>query len=360
MIILICSNIFFKDETLLEEIFLNQIKIDYWKKSGDEKIECGICPRYCKLDEGQHGFCYVRGRENDQMVLHTYGLCTGLGMDPIEKKPLNHFYPGTGVLSFGTIGCNLGCKFCQNWHQSKAKDISMYSTPALPEEIVNIAKTNKAKSIAFTYNDPVIFFEYARDVALIARDEGIKTVAVTAGYINPEPRKEFFSFIDAANVDLKAFNDDFYKKLCGAKLQPVLDTLKYIKDETDVWLEITTLLILGENDSKEEINEMTRWIEKHLGPFVPVHFSAFHPCYKMNDINRTPVKTLQMARDIALDNGLRYVFTGNVHDKEGSSTYCHECGKLLIGRDWFQLSDWNVDNNGCCKYCKTKVYGVFN
>jgi len=337
----------------------NIIATRYWHKLDENRVQCDLCPRYCKLKQGQRGLCFVRANEGGKIVLTTYGRSSGFCVDPIEKKPLNHFLPGTPVLSFGTAGCNLACKFCQNWDISKSREIDTLADQASPEKIASVAKQLGCRSVAFTYNDPVIFHEYAIDVAAACKQEGIKTVAVTAGYICEEPRKEFFSFMDAANVDLKAFTEDFYFKLTGGHLQPVLDTLKYLKHETDVWFELTTLLIPGKNDSDDELQQMTQWVVENLGPDVPMHFTAFHPDWKMLDVPATPIETLTRARNIALQNGVRYAYTGNVHDKEGESTYCHSCGNKLIGRDWYELSDWNLDAHGACKQCGTALAGVF-
>jgi pyruvate formate lyase activating enzyme len=303
--------------------------------------------------------CFVRAREGDQMVLTTYGRSSGFCVDPIEKKPLNHFLPGTPVLSFGTAGCNLACQFCQNWDISKSREIDTLADWASPETIARAAHELGCRSVAFTYNDPVIFLEYAVDVAQACREAGIKTVAVTAGYITDEPRREFYSYMDAANVDLKAFTEGFYKNICAGHLQPVLDTLVYLKRETNVWFEITTLVIPGENDSDDELAAMTGWVMEHLGPDVPLHFTAFHPDWKMLDHAPTPPDTLKRARRIALENGLRYVYTGNVHDLAGGSTYCHACGKRLVGRDWYVLGDWNLTDDGRCRNCGTPCAGIF-
>ncbi|MCW8911395.1 MAG: AmmeMemoRadiSam system radical SAM enzyme [Gammaproteobacteria bacterium] len=335
------------------------IATKYWHKLDDNRVQCDLCPRFCKLKEGQRGLCFVRANENDQIVLTTYGRSSGFCVDPIEKKPLNHFLPGTPVLSFGTAGCNLACKFCQNWDISKSREIDTLADAASPEKIAETAESLNCRSVAFTYNDPVIFLEYAVDVAAACRAKGIKTVAVTAGYICDEPRVEFYRAMDAANVDLKAFTEDFYYKLTGGHLQTVLDGLKYLKHETDVWFELTTLLIPGKNDSDDELDKMTRWVVDELGPDVPMHFTAFHPDWKMQDIPATPETTLTRARKIAIDNGVRYAYTGNVHDKAGESTYCHHCGAILIGRDWYELSEWNLDANGCCQKCATQLAGVF-
>jgi pyruvate formate lyase activating enzyme len=335
----------------------------YWHKTDDGRLQCDVCPRFCKLRESQRGLCFVRARHNDEIVLTTYGRSSGFCVDPIEKKPLNHFLPGTPTLSFGTAGCNLACKFCQNWDISKSRAFDSLQDSASPEMIAQAAIETGCRSVAFTYNDPVIFLEYAIDVAKACHARGLKTVAVTAGYITREPGAEFFRHMDAANIDLKAFTERFYRKICGGHLEPVLDTLKYLKDETDVWFEITNLLIPGENDSAAEIEEMTQWIMEHLGCDVPLHFTAFHPDWKMTDKPRTPLRALRQARKIALDNGLRYVYTGNVHDFDGESTYCHHCKELLIGRDWYELSTWNlstVGDSGFCNQCGTEVAGVFD
>jgi len=305
------------------------------------------------------GFCFVRANYDDQIVLTTYGRSSGFCVDPIEKKPLNHFLPGTSVLSFGTAGCNLACKFCQNWDMSKSREMDTLMDQASPEMIARTAKGLGCRSVAFTYNDPVIFMEYAIDIAKECRKLGIKTVAVTAGYICDEPRKEFFQYMDAANVDLKAFTEEFYWKVTGANLQPVLETLEYIKQETDVWLETTTLLIPGKNDSDEELSKMIHWVVKNLGLDVPMHFTAFHPDWKMNDVPATPQSTLVRAREIALHNGVRYAYTGNTHDRKGESTYCHHCHELLIGRDWYQLFTWNLSEDGHCLNCGERCAGVF-
>ncbi len=331
----------------------------YWHRLDDGRIQCDLCPRYCALHEGQRGFCFVRMCQDAQIVLTTYGRSSGYCIDPIEKKPLNHFLPGTSVLSFGTAGCNLGCKFCQNWDISKSREIDTLADAAQPETIARAAKELGCRSVAFTYNDPIIFMEYAVDVAQACREAGIKTVAVTAGEICAEPRREFFRHIDAANVDLKAFTERFYSKVCAGHLQPVLETLQYLKHETDVWFEITNLLIPGENDAEDELEQMTQWVATELGPDVPMHFTAFHPDFKLLDRPRTPEATLSTARRIAIKNGVRYAYTGNVHDADGGSTYCHVCRRLLIERDWYKLLQWNLDAHGRCRSCGTPCAGVF-
>jgi pyruvate formate lyase activating enzyme len=325
----------------------------------DGRMQCDLCPRDCRLHEGQRGACFVRQRVGDRMMLTTYGRSSGFCIDPIEKKPLNHFYPGSSILSFGTAGCNLACKFCQNWDISKSRDMDRLQDQASPEAIAVAAARHGCKSVAFTYNDPVIFAEYAMDIADACHAHGVKTVAVTAGYIHAEPRREFYAKMDAANVDLKAFTDEFYFKLCGAHLTPVLDTLVYLKHETDVWFEITTLLIPGKNDSDEELTAMCAWVMKELGPDVPLHFTAFHPDYKMGDIPATPASTLTRARNIALKEGLHYVYTGNVHDAAGGATYCTGCREALVVRDWHRIEDYRLTPEGACPDCGTQVPGRF-
>jgi len=330
----------------------------WWAMLPDGRMECRLCPRFCKLQEGQRGFCFVRQRAGCGMVLTTYGRSSGFCIDPIEKKPLNHFLPGTSVLSFGTAGCNLGCRFCQNWDISKAREFDRLSDAASPDRIAATAQRLGCRSVAFTYNDPVIFAEYAIDVARACREQGIKTVAVTAGYITDEARPEFYRAMDAANVDLKAFTEDFYHRLCFAELQPVLDTLLYLRRETDVWFEVTTLLIPGENDRREELDQASDWFAANLGPEVPWHFTAFHPDFKMLDTPQTPPATLTRAREIARSKGLKHVYTGNVHDRAGGSTWCPSCGALLIERDWYELGAYNLDGNRC-KACGSEIAGRF-
>jgi pyruvate formate lyase activating enzyme len=333
---------------------------NYWHRLSDSRIQCDVCPRECKLREGQRGLCFVRQREGDKVVLTSYGKSSGFCLDPIEKKPLNHFLPGSSVLSFGTAGCNLACKFCQNWDMSKSREMDTLSNKAMPEELAQACKKYGAQSIAFTYNDPVIFLEYAIDTAIACHELGIKSVAVTAGYISPKPREEFFSVIDAANIDLKAFSERFYKKLTGSNLKDVLDTILYVHHETNVWMELTTLLIPGENDSKGEIETMCRWLRDNVGKDVPLHFTAFHPDWKMKDKAPTPVETLHQAREIAINLGLKYVYTGNVHDLDGASTYCPSCKQPVIGRDWHQIHFYGLDEKGQCKNCHYEISGFFN
>lgn len=331
----------------------------WWHRLEDGRIQCDVCPRDCKLNDGQRGFCFVRAREGEQLVLTTYGRSSGFCVDPIEKKPLHHFYPGTSVLSFGTAGCNLGCRFCQNWDISKATQWDRLADQATPEAIAERAVQLGSKSVAFTYNDPTVFAEYAIDVAQACRARGIKTVAVTAGYMHPEPRREFFSVIDAANVDLKAFTEDFYEGIAFAHLQPVLETLEYLVRETKVWLEITTLLIPGLNDSEAEVAQLVQWVASALGPNIPLHFSAFHPDFKMRDIPATPPQTLRRARRQAIEAGLRYVYIGNVHDSEGDTTFCPTCRGALIVRDWYEILEYHLTAKGTCPTCDTHIAGCF-
>ncbi|MBI1209469.1 MAG: AmmeMemoRadiSam system radical SAM enzyme [Azospirillum sp.] len=331
----------------------------YWRALDDGRLQCDVCPRHCRLAEGQQGLCFVRARQDDAIVLTTYGRSSGFCIDPIEKKPLNHFLPGSSVLSFGTAGCNLNCKFCQNWDISKSREVDTLADQASPETLARAAQALGCRSVAYTYNDPVIFMEYAIDVAQACRAQGIRSVAVTAGYICPEPRQEFYRHMDAANVDLKAFTEKFYWTLTNSHLEAVLDTLRYIRHETTTWLEITNLVIPGENDSDREFDEMTGWIAENLGTEVPVHFTAFHPDYKLTETPRTPHATLIRARSIAIENGLRYVYVGNVEDVGRGSTYCHGCGARLIGRRGYLVTDWALTPTGRCRHCGCVCAGVF-
>jgi pyruvate formate lyase activating enzyme len=336
------------------------IPANWWHRLDDGRVQCDLCPRDCKLHEGQRGFCFVRAREGDGLVLTTYGRSSGFCVDPIEKKPLHHFYPGSSVLSFGTAGCNLGCRFCQNWDISKARELDALQDSASPEAIAQRAKALGTKSVAFTYNDPTIFAEYAMDTADACHALGIKTVAVTAGYMHAEPRRAFYEKIDAANVDLKAFTNEFYEKQTFSQLAPVLETLEYLVKETKTWLEVTTLLIPTLNDSEKEVAQLTEWMATHLGPDVPLHFSAFHPDYKLDHLPKTPRSTLERARKQALQAGLRYVYTGNVHDAEGDTTFCPSCRAPVIERDWYELEAYRLDERGRCGACGAAIAGHFD
>lgn len=333
---------------------------EWWHALDNGKVQCDLCPRECRLSPGQRGFCFVREERDGAIALTSYGRASGFCIDPIEKKPLNHFYPGTPVLSFGTAGCNLGCKFCQNWDISKARANDRLQDWASPDDVANAAARHNCRSIAFTYNDPVIFAEYAIDCAKAAHDHGLKTVAVSAGYITAQARGAFYEHIDAANIDLKAFTQQFYKKLCFADLAPILDTLKWLKHETNVWIEVTTLLIPGQNDSAEEVQRLSDWFMENLSADTPLHFTAFHPDFKMTDLPRTPTATLMRARDIAKAAGLKHVYTGNVHDTQSQSTYCAACGELLIERDWYRLGKWNLTPDGKCRFCDERLSGHFD
>jgi pyruvate formate lyase activating enzyme len=336
----------------------------YWHTLEDGRIQCDVCPRACKLRDGQRGVCFVRARETidgvDGVVLTSYGRSSGFCVDPVEKKPLNHFLPGSAIFSFGTAGCNLACRFCQNWDISKSKEIDTLADDASPAAIAQAAEELGCRSVAFTYNDPTIFLEYAVDVADACHDRGIRTVAVTAAYINAEPRRDFYRHLDAANVDLKAFTEDFYRHVAMADLNTVLESIEYLHHDTDAWLELTTLLIPGHNDTDAELHRMTQWVVEHLGPDVPMHFTAFHPDYKMLDVPPTPPETLTRARRIATENGVRYAYTGNVHDRDGGSTFCHACGTKVIDRDWYTLGDYRLDDEGRCDGCGTQIPGVFD
>ncbi len=336
------------------------VPVGFSEPHPDGRLRCTLCPRACTLRDGQRGLCFVRGRVGEAMVLTTYGRSSGFCVDPIEKKPLNHFLPGTPVLSFGTAGCNLSCSFCQNWDISKSRHMDTLAATAGPERIAAAAAAPGCRSVAFTYNAPVLFLEYARDVAVACHARGIRTVAVTAAYLTDPGRRAFFDFIDAANVDLKAFTRDFYRRQCGGELQPVLDTLRHIAANTDTWLELTTLIIPGLNDGETELRDLARWCRDHLGPDVPLHFSGFHPDYKLTERPRTPPDTLRKAREIALSEGMRYAYTGNVRDRDGDTTNCHGCGEAVIVRDWYELLTWKLDGRGACTSCGTTIPGVFD
>lgn len=331
----------------------------WWTPLADGRVRCDVCPRACSLHEGQHGLCFVRARVDDRIVLTTYGRSSGFCIDPVEKKPLHHFLPGTPTFSFGTAGCNLSCRFCQNWDISKSREIDTLADQASPDAIARAALEHGCRSVAFTYNDPVVFLEYAADVADACHALGIRTIAVSNGYIEAGPREQLFSRMDAANIDLKAFTDDFYQRVCGGRLAPVLDTLEWLH-QNGVWLELTTLLIPGHNDSDPEIERLSRWVAEALSVDVPLHFSAFHPDYKMLDVEPTPAATLRRARRIAMDAGLRYVYTGNVHDTEGDTTLCPTCHAKVIERDWYHLDAYRLTDDGHCSSCGTQIPGVFD
>ncbi len=312
------------------------------------------------MHEGQRGLCFVRGAQGGEVVLHTWGRSSGFCVDPIEKKPLYHWLPGSPVLSFGTAGCNLACRFCQNWSISKSREEDALADEASPEAIAEAAHRAGCRSVAFTYNDPVVFLEYAVDAAHACRARGLDSVAVTAGYVLPEARAELFSAMDATNVDLKAFTEDFYWRTCGGHLNDVLDTLRWLVHESSVWVEITTLLIPGENDSASEIDALSRFVVDELGPGVPLHFSAFHPDWKMRDKPRPPPSTLFRARDIARSRGLRYVYTGNIVNEGGGATRCPGCDAVVIGRSGYEITRWALVEGGRCAACGVGIPGKFD
>ncbi|MGE4062710.1 MAG: AmmeMemoRadiSam system radical SAM enzyme [Rhodospirillaceae bacterium] len=334
--------------------------VAHWSRLPDGRLQCDVCPRECKLQDGQRGLCFVRARSGETLVLTTYGRSSGFCVDPIEKKPLNHFLPGTPILSFGTAGCNLTCKFCQNHDISKSREMDTLMDQAPPERIAEAARLAGCRSVAFTYNDPVIFMEYAIDTAKACHAVGLKSVAVTAGYMKPEARRAFYQHMDAANIDLKGFTESFYERLCTGQLANVLETIKYVHRETPCWVELTTLLIPGENDATEELKRLADWVVTELGDSVPIHFTAFHPDYRMREKTHTPAETLQRAREIARSVGLRYVYTGNIHDETGGSTLCHGCGQVVIGRDWYEITRWNLTDAGACASCGATCAGVFD
>ena len=343
----------------MERNSLNPHPARWWHTLDDGRLQCDLCPRECRLRDGQHGACLARHAENGQMWLSAWGRTSGFCIDPVEKKPLNHFLPGSRVLSFGTVGCNLACKFCQNWDISKARELDRLQESSSPQRIAAAAVQHGCQSVAYTYNDPIVFAEYAIATAEACHQQGLRNVAVTNGYISPEARRAFYAPMDAANVDLKGFSDHFYQKLCGATLQPVLDTLCYLRHETSVWLEITTLLIPGYNDQPAEIRAMCEWLQRELGEDVPLHFTAFHPDFRVLDTPPTPPETLFQARNIARDCGLRYVYTGNIFDSDGGTTYCPHCYTPLIARNWHTISHYVLTAEGHCPVCQTKIPGRF-
>jgi pyruvate formate lyase activating enzyme len=342
-----------------EHIEPGVVKADFWHRTESGRIQCDLCPRGCALRSGQRGFCVVREARDEELVLASYGRASGFCIDPIEKKPLNHFYPGSSVLSFGTCGCNLGCRFCQNWDMSKVREVDDLNQWASPDDVAQAALKAGCRSVAFTYNEPIIFAEYAIDCAKANKERGIQSVAVTAGYIQPQARQAFFSVMDGVNIDLKAFSERFYRKFCYAHLDPILDTLRFLFHETDVWFEVTTLMIPGQNDSSDEIAKMCDWFVENLGPEVPLHFTAFHPDFKLTDVPSTSSQLLKRARNQAVTAGVKHVYTGNVHDIAGQSTYCASCGAMLIERNGYSLGRYTIDPLGNCMSCGYRVAGRF-
>ena len=329
----------------------------YWRTRPDGLVACDLCPRRCVLRETERGACKVRVNFGGKLYTLVYGKPVAVHVDPVEKKPVFHFLPGTPILSIATAGCNLACRFCQNWSISQAFPERARHYNLSPAEVVDLARRRKAPSIAYTYTEPSIFYEYVLDTARLARKAGIRNVLVTCGYLNEKPLRELAKVTDAANVDLKGFSEDFYREYCGASLQPVLDALKVLKEE-GVLVEVTNLIIPGGNDDPKMIRAMCRWIVKELGPETPLHFSRFHPDYKMERPGPTPVATLERARRIAKEEGLKHVYVGNVHVPGGENTYCPKCGKLLIRRHGYWVRENNVIK-GRCKFCGAKIVGVF-
>jgi len=328
-----------------------------YEKLKNKKVRCNLCPHHCVIEEAKRGICGVKENKEGTLYSLVYGRAVASGVDPIEKKPFFHFFPGSYAFSIATVGCNFSCLFCQNADISQfpkeKKEIIGEFLP--PEEIVSYAKRNKCKSISYTYTEPTIFFEYAYETAKIAHQQGIKNNFVTNGFISKEAIKLISPYLDAANVDLKSFGDDFYKKFCGARLQPVLDSLKLMK-ELGIWVEVTTLIIPTLNDSAEELKSIAEFI-LGLGQETPWHISRFYPHYKMADLPPTPVETLHKAREIGKKVGLNYVYSGNVPGDEGENTFCPHCGKKVISRYGFQTLE-NRLKEGKCPYCGTKIAGV--
>ncbi|WP_005036794.1 AmmeMemoRadiSam system radical SAM enzyme [Holophaga foetida] len=328
----------------------------WWRSLEGGRVLCELCPRGCRLADGDKGFCQVRRAEGHALVTDAYGVSSGFCVDPIEKKPLYHFHPGAQVLSFGTIGCNLGCSFCQNWPLSRGQ-ARLHATR--PEDIVRMALAQDCLGVAFTYNEPIVSAEFCLEVAAACREAGLAAVAVTSGYISDKARESFFDAMDAANVDLKGFTEAFYRDYCSARLGPVLETLEYLAQRKRTWVEVTTLVIPGANDGEAELEAQGQWMMERLGPGVPLHLSAFHPDYKLLDRPRTPLSTLQRVREIVEGQGLRYVYLGNVRDEDGGTTWCHACGRSLIEREGFEVSSLELWH-GACPECGERLAGVFN
>jgi pyruvate formate lyase activating enzyme len=327
----------------------------WWENTASGKIHCYLCPRHCHIGDGQSGFCFIRINRGGKLYNLGYASPAAIQMDPIEKKPLNHFLPGTTVFSMGTAGCNMGCFFCQNWDISKSKHDQVHSSYLPAEDVVLLAIRYGSPSIAFTYNEPTIWGEYVVDICAAAKEHGLNTVMVTNGYITYEAFHDIYDHIDAANVDLKAFTEDFYGKLTLTHLQPVLETLQWLKNETNVWFEITNLIIPTLNDDPKETRKLTEWIVNNLGPDVPLHFTAFHPDFKLRDKPNTPPSTLHQAREIAREVGLHYVYEGNIFS-DGAHTLCPGCGMTLIRRSWHDVLV-NRLKDGKCPQCGYAIAG---
>ena len=333
----------------------------YWSALDGGAVQCGLCPHQCRIAEGKRSRCHGRVNHGGRLVAETWGHPVAMALDPIEKKPLNHFLPGTPVLSLGTRGCNLSCRFCQNWELSHPSPPGgRIGREVSPDEVARSAGEHGAPSVAATYNEPAVWAEYAMDIADACHARGVRMVAVTSGYISGRAREDFFRRMDATNVDLKSMREAFYQRLCGASLAPVLETLEYIRKETDGWLEVTTLVIPGENDSEAELDELTAWVAGHLGVETPLHFSAFHPDGEMRDHSRTPLATLRRARERAQANGLRHVYAGNIRgEPDWTATCCAGCGARLIDREGFGAQLSGMAKDGRCQTCGRACAGVW-
>lgn len=329
----------------------------YYVKLENSNIQCNLCPWHCFITPGEVGKCRVRKNNGEKLISLNYEKPCSLAIDPIEKKPLYHFLPGQETLSIATLGCNLSCGHCQNWEISQASSVKKNSLKVPAEEVVNKAIGSNVKIISYTYTEPTIFYEYMADISKLARKKKIKNIIVSNGFINEEPLKELCKLIDAGNIDLKSISEDFYQTVCKARLNPVLEAIKILHKEK-VWIELTNLLIPELNDSKEDIKDLIGWVKENLGVNVPVHFTVFYPTYKMINLPATKIEKLKEARKIALDAGLKYVYTGNLQDDEGNNTYCHSCNKILIKRRGFNIIENNLEN-GKCPRCKEKIPGVW-
>ena len=327
----------------------------WWSPEPGGKAHCYLCPRHCHIGDGQAGFCFIRVNEGGKLYSLGYASPAAMQIDPIEKKPLNHFLPGTRVFSMGTAGCNMGCFFCQNWDISKSRSDQVHSSHVPPEDVALLAIKNNCPSIAFTYNEPTIWGEYVIDICRAAKERGLNTVMVTNGYITYDAFHDIYDHVDAANVDLKSFTENFYGRITLTHLQPVLDMLKWLKNETNVWFEITNLIIPTLNDGADEFRRLADWIFENLGPDVTLHFTAFHPDFKLRDKPRTPPETLHAARAIALEAGLHYVYEGNIHTG-AANTLCPSCGTLLVRRSWHDVQQNNL-RDGRCPNCRLAIPG---
>ncbi|MDI6849512.1 MAG: AmmeMemoRadiSam system radical SAM enzyme [Candidatus Saccharicenans sp.] len=337
---------------------LSRVEARYYRKLPDREIKCDLCPRFCRLGDKERGFCGVRENQDGRYYTLVYGQVASLNVDPIEKKPFFHFLPGSGAFSLATAGCNLSCKFCQNWEISQMRPEQVKSVSLSPEALVASCERYDCPVIAYTYTEPVIFFEYMFDSSQLARKKGLRNVVVTAGYINPEPLADLLRVVDAVKVDLKAFNQKFYSEYVRGELQPVLQTIKQIA-RSGTWLEIVYLVIPTLNDNPAEIRDMCRYLKEEIGPDYPVHFSRFHPMYLVKNLPPTPVSTLERLREAALAEGLHYVYVGNVPGHPGENTYCPKCGNLIIERYGYVIRKKELSGNKC-RYCGQTVAGVWS